>query len=341
MLIEKFNKSIFSQLFLYGDINVIEWARNVYRKIKQNGILPIFIDRGKEDNDSNINISNSTLQSLLSDNILFTFGKCIASQNLPLEKEVNLGTSHTIEFEISNVDFTWFKFLNDGANSLSCVRVGLTYISYVCNGERLPFTGFTISEITKVKIVRNNLNVSLYVDGVNCGDSMLTNNNEYVFNMLVERQPEVGDLYKGGVVTYSHELYGLIADINDLSVEKWNDGDYTNITTGDAIGSGRDNSILINDFYFDSNSAAKECLDAVKGGYSDWFLPSKNELIESMKGVPSIFYNGGDPGLGQYWSSSEYAWDKAICVNSMSSPIADSFRLDKHFICSVKMIRYF
>jgi hypothetical protein len=90
-------------------------------------------------------------------------------------------------------------------------------------------------------------------------------------------------------------------------------GFLTNVTKTN-IGAGKantqkivDRKKMIGDSYFDSPYAAKKCDDLTLNGYSDWFLPSKDELnlmYENLhlKGIGG-FASGGYP---IYWNSSEY-----------------------------------
>jgi hypothetical protein len=67
-----------------------------------------------------------------------------------------------------------------------------------------------------------------------------------------------------------------------------------------ALGSGNQNTLDITIACL-SASAAKHCLDLVTGGYSDWYLPSKDELWK-------IFLNRSVNGITNgdaFWSSSE------------------------------------
>ena len=73
--------------------------------------------------------------------------------------------------------------------------------------------------------------------------------------------------------------------------------------TAIAIGTGMSNTQKIVGIQGEGSYAAKLCSDLTQGGYSDWFLPSKDELnlmYENLhlKGIGSF-----EPDW--YWSSSE------------------------------------
>ena len=53
--------------------------------------------------------------------------------------------------------------------------------------------------------------------------------------------------------------------------------------------------------------AARLCGDLVQGGYSDWYLPSKDELNKLYLNRSAI---GGFASVG-YWSSTEYVFSRA------------------------------
>jgi len=115
----------------------------------------------------------------------------------------------------------------------------------------------------------------------------------------------------GGIVFYDKgdDVGGwryLEAAPSDQSTSAWSNITSTwvncNIT---AIGTGQANTTKIINQIGHTASAAKICDDLTLGGYSDWFLPSLDELIQMYSNRVAI---GGFAGES-YWSSSE--WNEA------------------------------
>ena len=78
---------------------------------------------------------------------------------------------------------------------------------------------------------------------------------------------------------------------------------------GTAVGTGKQNTIDIEAGCVTAGTAADLCANLSLGGYSDWFLPSKDELnlmYENLK----VFGVGGLSD-DYYWSSSEYSASRA------------------------------
>ena len=130
----------------------------------------------------------------------------------------------------------------------------------------------------------------------------------------------VGDSYGGGIVAYilqsgdpgydANVQHGLIAATADQSTGiQWYNGSYV-VTgaTGTAIGTGQANTTAIVDIQGAGSYAAQLCNDLTEGGYTDWFLPSWDELNKLYINKVAI---GGFAGHA-FWSSSEsgakYAW---------------------------------
>jgi hypothetical protein len=127
--------------------------------------------------------------------------------------------------------------------------------------------------------------------------------------------PSIGDFFQGGVVFWinpNDSTQGLSCDIVDLVTTTWGcmgisiPGAY-----GTNIGSGKLNTLNILTGCFTSGIAAANCYNSNNGGYSDWFLPSQDELNEiylNKNIINSVsISNGGNPIVNPiYWSSTEY-----------------------------------
>jgi len=129
----------------------------------------------------------------------------------------------------------------------------------------------------------------------------------------------IGKNYQGGIIFYLDGTgeHGLIAAPTDQSsgIQWYNDAYVTIGATGTAIGTGMDNTNKIIDAYGEGNYAAKLCADLVIGAYSDWYLPSKDELNLMFhnigQGAVAPLTNVGRFAGDFYWSSSEYATNSA------------------------------
>jgi len=133
-------------------------------------------------------------------------------------------------------------------------------------------------------------------------------------NAVVFIKPAVGSIFAGGVVFYMNNSGGgLVAAEYDQSLGiEW--GGYGTLigNTHSSVGSGYLNTMNIVNALGDKDYAAKICLDLELNGFTDWYLPSQEELV--------IMYESlGPPGINLiddfYWSSTETGVNTAFYHN--------------------------
>ncbi len=122
----------------------------------------------------------------------------------------------------------------------------------------------------------------------------------------------IGMNYGGGIIFYVDNtgVHGLIAATTDQSLgATWGCSPNSIPGTALAIGSGQANTTLIVSGCSSPGIAASICDDLVLNDYSDWFLPSEDELNQMYLQKAAI---GGFASY-YYWSSSEYSGGIAWC----------------------------
>lgn len=118
---------------------------------------------------------------------------------------------------------------------------------------------------------------------------------------------EVGDIGQaGGIIFYDKGNYSdgwryLEATTENLGGPVWGCNGLLINANNEELGGGLENTNLIIQNCNDNVSAAKLCADYQQNGYSDWYLPSKEELRQMMLKRNSI----GGFITGPYTSSTE------------------------------------
>jgi uncharacterized protein (TIGR02145 family) len=124
----------------------------------------------------------------------------------------------------------------------------------------------------------------------------------------------IGQSYGGGIIFYIDGTggHGLIAAPNDQGSAEW--GCYTIVmgAYGTAIGTGQANTTAIVSYCNEPGIPARLCNDLVLNGYSDWFLPSVDEMHQLYLQKSVV---GGFSDDNSYWSSSEVNWLNSYGVN--------------------------
>ena len=126
----------------------------------------------------------------------------------------------------------------------------------------------------------------------------------------------IGDTHQGGIVFYlDGNGGGLIAAPSDQPSATWGCYGQSIGGTSSAVGTGAANTTAIVSGCSETAIAARICADLILGGYTDWFLPSKDELNLMYENIGQ----GNVLGLGNvgnfanyyYWSSTENATNSA------------------------------
>ena len=164
-------------------------------------------------------------------------------------------------------------------------------------------------------------------------DALIANLQSQINNLVVGFG--VGDFYGGGVVFYifesgdtgyvAGETHGLIAAVQDQSSGiRWYNGSNTRTwATATTIGTGSANTdaIIAVQGATETSYAAGVARAYTGGGFTDWFLPSKDELNQMYRNKATInttaSANGGSNfSTNFYWSSTESgissAWYKNL-----------------------------
>jgi len=116
----------------------------------------------------------------------------------------------------------------------------------------------------------------------------------------------IGSTFSGGIVFYNDSnAHGLVVTPNDLGPIEgaiWG-CEGTVIGTSSGIGTGATNTSAIVARCSIAGTAARLCSDLVLNGYSDWYLPSIEELYLIYQ---NLYKEGLDFGYySYYWSSTE------------------------------------
>ena len=169
------------------------------------------------------------------------------------------------------------------------------------------------------------------------------------YNAFRPRFLSIGDSYGGGKLAYVLKAgdpgydattpHGLIAATSDYSTRiRWHNGSY--ITTGataTALGTGFANTNAIIAIQGTGSYAASVARNHTEGGYTDWYLPSKDELEKLRINKNAIGGFGGD----WYYSSSENTGTSPATAWLIGNSSGTWWPNVKHEAWSVRPVRAF
>ena len=156
--------------------------------------------------------------------------------------------------------------------------------------------------------------------------------------------PLAGQNYQGGIIAYilkngdagyiAGETHGIIAATSDQSTGAAWGCSGVSVSTNTSLGAGKNNTALIIKNCTSSNIAALICDNLSLSGFTDWFLPSSDELYKLYLNKGLI---GGFSGA-YYLSSSQYTVSTALNYNFNTGGL---FTISKSTIGYVRAIRQF
>jgi hypothetical protein len=166
-------------------------------------------------------------------------------------------------------------------------------------------------------------------------------------NGITDQTLTIGKTYQGGKIFYilvdgdlgydANVQHGLIAATSDQGTAiQWYNGSYnTTGVTGTAIGTGLDNTNKIIASQGNTGSyAAKLCRDFRGGGYTDWYLPSKDEIYKLYLNKTAFGWNPSSDGY--YWTSTERDSGSALDLRIVSGHQSSYGKNTQEFVRAIR-----
>ncbi len=144
---------------------------------------------------------------------------------------------------------------------------------------------------------------------------------------------QIGDQVEGGTVFAIDGGYAYIAYEYNIN-NQYRYYDYTSSASGTAIGTGYDNTqYILNAASTTSTSYIEGILRSTVNGYSDWFMPSRDEL-QAVFDNTSVATNTYD----YYWSSTYSGCCGDYEMNAPGYSQGDSYYNDYYYLILVRRV---
>ena len=159
----------------------------------------------------------------------------------------------------------------------------------------------------------------------------------YIFYDCDADNTEDGGAGKDGLKSSECGWRFLEAAPEDLSrTYTWGPNDQTTYGTKTGIGEGQENTNILKTSGIEKFPAAKACTEYRGGGFTDWFLPSLDE-------VKAMYTNLTKEGKGtwqeRYWSSSEYTSNTGKSYYVYNGAELDYSRIVEYYVRPVRAFK--
>ena len=187
-------------------------------------------------------------------------------------------------------------------------------------------TNATIYKLILTNIAKNTSTV-IYIDAISNASSYEERYDRFTFTLGALEKGQykyevlqdangyaAGDALGGGLFVFEDSGYAYISAAADQSTNAPWGCQGTDISgTLSAVGTGSANTALIVASCATSGISARICDELILNGYSDWFLPSLDELAQMYTKLAA-------DGLGnfanqRYWSSTQFDTNNAITID--------------------------
>jgi hypothetical protein len=241
------------------------------------------------------------------------------------------GSAQASEFFTASVSFT--APVSDGGSPIT---------EYTATSNPGGFTGTGSSPIA----VTGLSNGTAYTFRVTATNASGTSKPSSASNSWTPRliAVTIGEKRDGGMVFWvdpkdSHK--GLVCALEDQSSGiRWHNGSFVQTSaTGTAIGTGAANTTAIIDVQGATQTAYAAGLARAHtgGGYTDWFLPSKDELNEMYDNKATLEAGDGfTPFSSYYWSSTEFGTNGAWVQNFASGNQSGNYKSITNVVRAVR-----
>jgi hypothetical protein len=170
------------------------------------------------------------------------------------------------------------------------------------------------------------------------GDTLYLQNGGFVIipgiSQANSTQLQVGDFYQGGYIAYilqptdagydPNVQHGIIVAPNDETAAPWGCQGVALSNTSNAVGTGSTNTLNILNGCQTLGIAARICDDLILNGYSDWYLPSYDDIWFCYTNLFSSNIGGFSPIA--YSTSTEWSANSVKIINFNGGSMTADFK---------------